>query len=90
MLKPGMKVLVSLPVNETSEVMVVPSEAVFEIARQKYLYTVDGDTARLKHVDTAWEKAGQVAITSNLAYGDKVVISSSHPLTPDTPIRIID
>jgi RND family efflux transporter MFP subunit len=90
LLKPGMEALVSLPVNDISEVIVVPSGAVFEIARQKYLYTVDGDTARLKRVDTAWEKAGQVAITSNVNYGDKVVVSSSKPLTPDARVRIID
>jgi hypothetical protein len=88
-LKPGLKVSVWVP-TRGAEVVLVPKEAVFEIRQQTYLYTVEGDQARLKQVDKGWEEAGEVAITSNLADGEEVVISSPERLQPNVTVRVID
>jgi RND family efflux transporter MFP subunit len=88
-LKPGLKVSVWVPTT-APQVVLVPRDAVFEIGEQTYLYTVDGDKARLRQVEKAWEKAGEVAITSNLTDGEKVVISSRDRLQPNVTVRVID
>jgi RND family efflux transporter MFP subunit len=88
-LKPGMKVSVSLPATGALDVVVVPSGAVFETDRRKYLYTVDGGKAQLKQVETVWEKDGEVAINAGLNAGEKVVISPRDRLQPNVAVRII-
>jgi RND family efflux transporter MFP subunit len=90
LLKPGLQVFVSLPLAAAHELIVVPRAAVFDYQGQRCVYVVEGRRARLRSVVTGAEISGETVIASNLAEGEKVVVSGQTKLRADSYVRIVE
>lgn len=74
LLRPGLFVRVTIPSADTSSRLVVPSSAIVEHDRQKFVFVRDSDNEyRRVDVTTGLETGGLVEITHGLAEGDSVV-----------------
>jgi RND family efflux transporter MFP subunit len=90
LLKPGLQVSVSLPLGGAHEFIVVPRAAVFDYQGKRCVYVVDDRRAKLRNVVTRAEISGETAIASNLAEGEKVVVSGPSKLRADSYVRIVE
>jgi RND family efflux transporter MFP subunit len=91
LLKPGLEVTVSVPLAAAPEVIVVPRGAVFDFQGKRCVYVVDdGRRAQLRNVGTGAEISGEIAITSNLAEGEKVIVAAETKIQPQSRVQIVN
>lgn len=90
LLKPGMEASVSVPLAEEREVIVVPRAAVFDLQGKRCVYVVDGHRIRLRSITTEADQSADTVVTSNLAEGEKVVITGQNKLRSDSYVHIIE
>jgi RND family efflux transporter MFP subunit len=90
LLKPGLEVSVSVPLSGARALIVVPRVAVFDIQGKRFVYVVEGRRARLKSVGTGGEISGEIAITSNLAEGEKVIVRAESKIQPRSYVRVVN
>ncbi|MGE5819096.1 MAG: efflux RND transporter periplasmic adaptor subunit [Deltaproteobacteria bacterium] len=90
LLKPAFEVAVSIPLTGAREIIVVPRAAVFDFQGKRYVYVVDTRRAQLRSVGTGAEISGEIAITSNLAEGEKVIVAAETKIQPQSHVHIVD
>ena len=90
LLKPAFEVAVSVPLSGAREIIVVPRAAVFDFQGKRCVYVVDTRRARLRSVGTGAEISGEIAITSNLAEGEKVIVSAATKIQPQSRVQVVD
>lgn len=89
-LKPAMEALISVPLDEERELIVIPYPAVFELQGKHCVYVIEDQRARLRSVTTGAQKSGDIVVTSNLAEGEKVVVAGQSKLRADSYVRIVE
>jgi len=73
-LRPGLFVRVAIPLEEQSEVLAVPEQAVMEHERRRFVFIEEGPGKyRRADIKTGRESEGWVEIRSGLKAGDRVV-----------------
>ena len=90
LLKPGMKAVVSLPISEPHEALVVPKESIAESSDKSYLYTIVAGKAVRKAVIKGVEQNGRLVITSGLEEGELVIITGLEKLRPGSRVRALE
>ncbi len=79
-LKPGMSADVSLMVGESTSAILVPRDAIVEDREKRLVYTVEGDTLKIRAVELGVQERGQVEIASGVKEGDTVVVAGQSDL----------
>ena len=88
---PGQFVEARLPVGETREALMVPSEAVQPGREGKYVYVITPEgKAKYTAARVVFETEGKSAIEGDIKEGDKVVIDGQVRLAPDMPVTIVE
>ncbi|HEU4340003.1 MAG TPA: efflux RND transporter periplasmic adaptor subunit [Candidatus Binatia bacterium] len=90
LLKPGMAVSASLLLGEKRDAILLPRQAVGEIAGKRYVYTVVNNKAQRRWVVTGQNYNGEVEITGGLRVGETVVLEDPRSIKPDSDVRIAD
>lgn len=72
--EPGISALCKITVQEMDSVLVVPQIAVYEMDKQKFVYTeLDGDIFK-KEVETGFENLSEVVVDKGLSKHEKVLL----------------
>jgi RND family efflux transporter MFP subunit len=87
-LLPGMVVTVSVLVDEETDALSVPSDALILRDGKRYLYTIANNRARLVEVGVGTNSGDRVEITSGVAEGDTIVFRGQYRLTDDARVKI--
>ncbi|MCL1808566.1 MAG: efflux RND transporter periplasmic adaptor subunit [Clostridiales bacterium] len=74
-LRLGSNVNVEIVADKRENVLTVPENAVFEINRQQYVFTIEDGKAKLTRVQTGLEGEKYIEVVSGLAEGDLVITS---------------
>ena len=89
LLKPGMKAVLSLAVDETHPALLVPKESVSDFQGKNYLYTVSAGKAERKAVTKGLEQDNEVVIISGLEEGEFVIVAGLEKLRPGSRVRVL-
>jgi len=86
-LRPGAFAKVNLIIN-TSEALVVPTQAVMPQTRGKQVAIVENGKATFREVTTGIRSTSTIQITDGVQAGDTVITSGLNFLRPDAPVKI--
>jgi len=87
-LRPWMLLTVRVVMAER-DALVVDEGAVFELANQAYLFTVDGDlTAHRRAIDIGERRFGRVEVLGGLSEGEQVVVEGTIKLRDGLRVRL--
>lgn len=89
LLKPGMKAVLSLAVDETHPALLVPKGSVSDFQGKNYLYTVSAGKAERKAVTKGLEQDNEVVIISGLEEGEFVIVAGLEKLRPGSRVRVL-
>jgi RND family efflux transporter MFP subunit len=89
-LKPAMEALISMPLDEERELIMIPYAAVFELQEKHCVYVIEDQRARLRSVTTGAQKSGDIVVTTNLAEGEKVAVTGQSKLRTGSYVRIVE
>ena len=70
-------------------VLSVPLDAVMSSEKGEYVYTVEGDKAALKYVETGLKSDTRAEITKGLNADDKVVVRGQYLVSKGSSVKII-
>lgn len=89
LLKLGMFISVDLPVTESTQVVVVPRQAVYpdEIG-EPHVYRVVGDEAEFVPVQLGAQTKEEAQILTGIEEGDKVILTGGYGLPEKTKVRV--
>jgi RND family efflux transporter MFP subunit len=88
LLRPGMFVNSDIVVEEKDSVLAVPPEVVLSQMGGKYVFVLDGETARKRIVQTGLEGKSRIEITDGLNVGEQVVIEGFETLRDGSKVKI--
>lgn len=86
-LLPGMFVSMRIPLEIHDFAVTITENAIIEIAGEKFVYIVEGETARRRVVETGIREGGLVEITSGLDISDRVIVVGNTFLDDGVKIR---
>ena len=89
LLKPEMKAVLSLAVDETHPALLVPKGSVSDFQGKNYLYTVSAGKAERKAVTKGLEQDNEVVIISGLEEGEFVIVAGLEKLRPGSRVRVL-
>ena len=89
LLKPEMKAVLSLTVDETHPALLVPKGSVSDFQGKNYLYTVSAGKAERKAVTKGLEQDNEVVIISGLEEGEFVIVAGLEKLRPGSRVRVL-
>jgi len=89
LLKPEMKAVLSLAVDETHPALLVPKGSVSDFQGKNYLYTVAAGKAERKAVTKGLEQDNEIVITSGLEEGEFVIVAGLEKLRPGSRVRVL-
>jgi len=89
LLKPEMKAVLFLAVDETHPALLVPKESVSDFQGKNYLYTVSAGKAERKAVTKGLEQDNEVVIISGLEEGEFVIVAGLEKLRPGSRVRVL-
>lgn len=88
LLKPGMFATIDL--GSSGETLMIPRDAVVFRDAKRIVFVVEGDRARMREVAAGESDGKNIAITSGLKEGEKVVVSGQTVLTDGAKILVAD
>ncbi len=86
----GMFADVTFHTAVSSGAVVVPSDAILTSSDKRYVYVVDGDTARRADITTGLTGSGLTEVTSGLAAGEQLVTVGQQYLSDGDIVRIVE
>jgi len=89
LMKPEMKAVLSLAVDETHPALLVPKGSVSDFQGKNYLYTVSAGKAERKAVTKGLEQDNEVVIISGLEEGEFVIVAGLEKLRPGSRVRVL-
>ncbi len=89
-LRPGMFVNAAITIQQKEAVFTVPADVVLTQMGGKYVFVVEGETARKRIVQTGLEGKERVEIASGLKADDQVVVKGFETLRDGSKIKITD
>ncbi len=84
-LKPGMFSKVDLVLKQKNNAMIIPFDAVLGLEDQ-YVYVLDGNKAKAKHITTGIQQDDNVEVTSGLTASDEVIVVGQRLLEEGTKV----
>jgi RND family efflux transporter MFP subunit len=90
LLKPGMPVSVSLLLGEKRDAILLPRQAVIEVAGKSYVYTVVNNKAQKRWVVTGRNYEAEVEIADGLTVGETVVLENPRSIKPESDVHIVE
>ena len=88
-LRLGSNVNVEIIAEKREQTLRAPKNAVFEINRQQYVYTIENSKAVLQPVETGLEGERYVEITGGLSEGHVVIVSPAREIEDGTAVKEI-
>ena len=85
---PGTFAKVNLPLKETANALLVPTQAIIPEARLKKVVVVKNGKATFQTVETGVRESSMIQILSGVAVGDTVVVSGLMQLRPDAAVQV--
>lgn len=89
-LRPGMFVNAGIVVEQRDSTLSVPSNVVLTQMGGKFVYVVDGETARKRIVQTGLESKDRIEIVDGLEVGEQVVVKGFETLRDGSKVKIED
>lgn len=90
LLKPGMFARVEIITREYENILVVPLKAVLDREKQKVIFTVKENKAKMVPVETGVNDEEKIEIKKGLALGEKVIYEGNYGLIEGTEIKIVE
>jgi HlyD family secretion protein len=87
-LKADMVVNVKFGQEQTGSALVIPRKAVFDENGKRYVYKLEGTTAKKTEVATGEESSDLIEVKTGLAEGDKIVVKGQTLLTDGATVKI--
>ena len=87
-LKPGMFMIVKLPIFNREEAIIVPEEAVITDGTQRTIYAIEENTAKAKPVKLGERLLGEVEITNGLEKTSIVIVGGIQKVRDGTKVII--
>jgi len=89
-LRPGLFARVRLIVEERSDAMVVPEQAIVPRGERRYVFRVVDGKATLTEVRLGQRRAGDVEVLEGLGAGDVVVTAGQLKIRDGVPVTVLD
>jgi len=89
LLKSGMFARVEIITNEYENILVVPLKAVLDKEKEKVVFVVKENKAKMVPVETGVNDEENIEIKKGLSLGEKVIVEGNYGLTEGTEIEII-
>jgi HlyD family secretion protein len=83
----GFRVEIRATIWESSDVLVVPSSALFQRDRGWAVFVVENERARMRRVETGHRTGASVEVTRGLVAGEKVVLFPSDKVDDGSKVR---
>ena len=87
-LKPGMFMIVKLPIFNREEAIIIPEEAIITDGTQRTVYAIEDDTAKAKPVKLGERLLGEVEITNGLEKTSIVIVGGIQKVRDGTKVII--
>ena len=87
-LKPGMFMIVKLPIFNREEAIIIPEEAIITDGTQRTVYAIEADTAKAKPVKLGERLLGEVEITEGLEKTSIVIVGGIQKVRDGTKVII--
>ncbi|MFC5271812.1 efflux RND transporter periplasmic adaptor subunit [Adhaeribacter terreus] len=87
-LRPGSFANIELPLTETDNALLVPSEAIIPIQNGKKVFVAENGKAKEVKVETGTRTEKDVLITSGLSAGDTVLTTGIMALKANAPVKV--
>ena len=87
-LKPGMFMIVKLPIFNREEAIIVPEEAIITDGTQRTVYAIEEDTAKAKPVKLGERLLGEVEVTNGLEKTSVVIVGGIQKVRDGTKVII--
>ena len=87
-LKPGMFMIVKLPIFHREEAIIVPEEAIITDGTQRTVYAIEEDTAKAKPVKLGERLLGEVEVTNGLEKTSIVIVGGIQKVRDGTKVII--
>lgn len=87
-LVPGVFAKVNLQLGQTSEALMIPTQAVIPTARNKQVIVLRGDTTVFRIVETGIRDSAYVQISSGLKRGDTVITTGLMAIRPSLKVKV--
>ena len=87
-LKPGMFMIVKLPIFNREEAIIVPEEAIITDGTQRTVYAIEEDTAKAKPVKLGERLLGEVEITNGLEASSIVIVGGIQKVKDGTKVIV--
>ena len=89
LLLPGAFVKVELALNNKSNTLFVPTEAIVPVLKGKKVFVIKGGIAEEKTVETGLRTEDNVQILSGLSVGDSVVVNGNFQLKKGSEVKVM-
>jgi RND family efflux transporter MFP subunit len=90
LLRPGMFVNAGIVVEQRDSTLAVPPGVVLSQMGGKFVYVIDGETARKRIVQTGLESKDRIEIVDGLEKGEQVVVKGFETLRDGSKVKIED
>ncbi|UCG53500.1 MAG: efflux RND transporter periplasmic adaptor subunit [Candidatus Latescibacterota bacterium] len=87
-LRPGVVASVSVLIDERTDIVTVPMDALIERNGESYVYRISSNRARLTAVTTGTSNDEHVEVLGGVAEGDTIVYRGQYRLTDDALVNI--
>ncbi|MBT5832442.1 MAG: efflux RND transporter periplasmic adaptor subunit [Candidatus Latescibacteria bacterium] len=88
-LKAGMFARVNLQVDQGDRLMLVPKDAVVNIAGEKFVYTLEDSLVQRVKVQVGRSEDDYVVVDGDLSLGATVVVTGNETLRPNAKVRVV-
>jgi membrane fusion protein, multidrug efflux system len=87
-LLPGSFAKIELPLSNTEDAILIPSEAIIPVLKGRKVFVSDSGKAKEVMVETGSRTEREVLVTSGLKAGDTVLTSGMMALKTDIPVKV--
>lgn len=87
-LAPGQFLAVSLRLGTLRDAVTLPAEAVQQGPEGSFVYVLDGQGAKMRHIELALTRSGLAAVSQGLNAGERVVTDGHSRLTPGAQVKV--
>jgi len=89
-LKPGMMAKAILTLDEGSEGVVIPRQALVGSIKMAKIYLLEGDICRLRDIEIGTQDGDHLKVTSGLGAGDMLIVSGQFNLRDGMKVKVIE
>lgn len=87
-LRPGMFAKADIIVDRADSSIIISKDAVLSNRRQKYVYIVEKNIAKVRHIETGLEDENNIEVVRGLNVNDNLVVKGFETLKEDAKVKI--